>query len=365
MGFDKGSFALTLFRLPQRLPKDAYERFAALAAQKIDLVSDEISVGWVTGRHILENEILEETAYCGGYLNLCLRVAERKIPAPVLNALVRRRELLYMQEQNTTRVPSNKRKEFRAEAIDENLKKMFPTLAGVPFVIDDKAGLLYLGTASAKQMDTFVSLFLKTLEFEPFQITLQEMMLKLFKKELIDLPGIAFSEESDPDEMTPERDFLTWLWYHCETADGNVDVPELGRFSIIVDGPLSFSFAADDAKGSGETTVRKGCPVRSAEAKAALGVGKKLKKAKITLARNQEVWAGTFDADRYTFSGFNLPEGEEMEFQSRFAERIDRLQTFQIAMESYFRLFAETLLAKDWKKTEKKIQQWVKDKDSL
>ena len=55
------------------------------------------------------------------------------------------------------------------------------------------------------------------------------------------------------------------------------------------------------------------CPSACAEAKAAISVGKKLKKAKVTLTRGEDIWSGTFDADKFVFSSMNLPEGEELD----------------------------------------------------
>ena len=66
----------------------------------------------------------------------------------------------------------------------------------------------------------------------------------------------------------------------------------------------------------------------SAEAKAALAVGKKLRKAKILMARGDaDKWSFTFDADTFTITGLTLPETEEMELNARFEERVIFLDT--------------------------------------
>ena len=104
--------------------------------------------------------------------------------------------------------------------------------------------------------------------------------------------------------------------------------------------------------------------MRSAEAKAALIVGKKLKKAKFTMARGEDVWTGTFDADHFAFSGLSLPEGEEMDIHTRFAERIMNLDIFQNAIKAYFKKFAETVRSMTWPETEKKLQKWSLERDS-
>lgn len=112
--------------------------------------------------------------------------------------------------------------------------------------------------------------------------------------------------------------------------------------------------------------LKKGCPQISAEAKAALSVGKKLKKAKVLLAHGDaEKWTFTFDADNFTMTGLNLPEGEEMELNARFEERVGFLHTLHLALEEYFKLFARTVMSEDRAALEKDIRKWAEERESL
>ena len=113
-------------------------------------------------------------------------------------------------------------------------------------------------------------------------------------------------------------------------------------------------------------TVKKGdSPLRSAEAKAALEVGKKLRKAKLTLTRANQIWSGTFDADQFAFGSFKLPEGEEMNADEVFAERVLNLSIFREALVAYFHKFAETMMGMDFPETEKAIREWAKNRDAI
>lgn len=363
MPFEHGTFAVTIFKLASKLPEDYLEVFAADTAGMLDQVKDEPQIGWVSGRHLLESKIDEETAICGGHLYLNLRKAERKIPSVLMKAICKREELVYMQANNSIMVPSKVKREIKAEATEKHLMKMPPSLGGVPMVIDMSTNLLYLGTSSTSQIDNFIAAFYKTTNIEPRQITIGEMMEDMFHATEVELPNIKFSDCND-GELTPGRDFLTWLWYYSEKEGGRVTLEQFGDFDIMIEGPLTFAFSAE-AQGSAETSIKKGgSPMRSAEAKAALIVGKKLKKAKFTMARGEDVWTGTFDADHFAFSGLSLPEGEEMDIHTRFAERIMNLDIFQNAIKAYFKKFAETVRAMTWPETEKKLQKWSLERDS-
>ena len=201
---------------------------------------------------------------------------------------------------------------------------------------------------------------------KPVPVNVNELMLKLFKEDSSSLPNLVFTSNASAAEMdlTPGRDFLTWLWYFSELNAGELQVGELGTFQLGIEGPLTFAFSAE-AKGAEESVVKKGCPQISAEAKAALAVGKKLKKAKILLARDQDVWSFTFDADKFNFSGLTLPEGEEMDRDSFFAERVEYLHVFHRAIEAYFRKYVECVTGKTRGEVEKDIKKWAADRESF
>ena len=128
---------------------------------------------------------------------------------------------------------------------------------------------------------------------------------------------------------------------------------------------MSFEGDGED-RGAGETVVRKGeSPLRSAEAKAALSVGKKLRKAKLSLTRLNQIWSGTFDADRFSFSSFKLPEGEQMNDGECFAERIENLAIFRDALVAYFLKFAEAMDKSNFEATRKAVCEWASKRESV
>jgi hypothetical protein len=364
MGFDNGTINLTPFYLPEELPENYLERFNHNAGKKLSDLGIEPEIAWSAGQTFLECEIDESSAILGGHLYLNMRIAERKIPAGLLKAICRSRELKYMVENSVDIVPSRERKIIREEVIEINLIKMFPTVSAIPFVIDLASKMLYFGGSSAKQIDSFIELFKKTTGIEPYQLTLNELLIKHYQSGEKELPQIKFTDI--PDEPQPSWDFLTWLLYIEEKENGGeLELDNYGVFKIFFQGPASFAIVSDDIAGAGETTVKKKNPLESQEAKAALTMGKRLKKVKMTIYRGEEQWSGTFDADKFTFSSLGLPDGEELEPHARFAERIQSLHIFQEVFTAYFKRFHDVLTADDWKETEEKIREWIKNRKTL
>ena len=84
MPFDQGTITFRICRLPQSMPEDAIEKFAALVAPPLEDIQDEPVWGWVSPRHLLDTRIDETTIKFAGHYHLCIRQAERKIPASLL-----------------------------------------------------------------------------------------------------------------------------------------------------------------------------------------------------------------------------------------------------------------------------------------
>ena len=156
---------------------------------------------------------------------------------------------------------------------------------------------------------------------------------------------------------------------------GRCSVGDLGTFVLAIEGPLTLAYSPGKTKdpdlaGSGESVVKRGNPMASGEAKAALSSGKKLRKARVSFAReggDAEVdkWSFTFDADAFTFGSVKLPTGEEMERESAFEERVSNLNILHTVFNAYFKKFAAAVMNGKNIATEKAMRQWVADRESL
>ena len=361
MPFERGSFTFAMFDLNGELPDNLLDLFKARKAGPLDSVSEEPQLGWVTGQHLLDTDI-DENAMMGGSYYLTLRQAVRKMPTALLNAVCKREERAYMRANNLEYVSSKMKKQIRDEALEKHIQKMPPALSGIPMVLDPNDKLLYVGASSNTQIDLYLDMFFQTLKVEPIQLTPGLILEKKYQTTAVSFPELSFNGKKS-SEPTIGRDFLTWLWYYSETESA-IQVEPHGEFEVLVEAPLLF--IADEGQGAGESTVKKGdSPTRSAEAKAALAAGKKLKKAKISITRGGEIWSGTFDADQFAFGSFKLPEGENMDEDSVFCERIQNLSVFRDAFIGYFCKFADSMMGIEAENFQKKVREWAENRDAL
>ncbi len=363
MGFDRGGITCRICKLPQPLPKDPLSRFAAQAAGPLEQVQDEPTWGWVTGRFLLETEINEETCQYGSILHLCLRQAERKVPSSLMNAECRLEEMVQRKARKVEHLNRKAIREIKEEVRQRLLPKMPPTFSGIYVAIDTVTGFLYVSATSEKQLDLFTGFFAKAMGFDPIPMTPDALAQVLFATEPSSVPAVNISPALEEDAGATGQlgeNFLTWLWFFQESRQGVLPPTRLGEFSLLVDGPLTF---VAQGSGSFESSLRKGTPTNSAEARSAMMVGKKLRTAKLVVARNKgEEWSCTLDASQFILRGLKLPEGDAMDPADIFEERMANLEIFRQLLFELFHLYLNTV--KDPAKRQeyqRQAKQWVQD----
>lgn len=362
MSFESGSITFRMFYMPQPMPRNAVERFAARAAPSLDALGSAPIRGWVTGRHLLDNRIEKATAYVAGHLRLTLMKAERKIPEALLRAECRMEELARLQAEGKAELDRKTRSDIRKEISERLLPTMPPQLKGMAFVHPANTDLVYAEAVSDQQIDALEASVRETLGFGLVPVAPQYAALRRLNVDVRDVPPTSFSPDCEDAavENNVGQDFLTWLWFFSEVRGGFARLGDAGEFAVMIEGPLTFVM---EGQGAHETVLRRGTPALSAEAKIALLSGKKLKRARLVLARGQDQWQVAVDADTFVFRGLKLPETEKLEPISRFEERIQSVGVFRDAFLALYDWFIKARMEPaTWAKTQKEIHRWVSER---
>jgi len=333
MSFESGSLSFRMFYVPGELPETIHEQFADAVLGSVDHLLDEELHGWVGARHLLDREIHEGSAWPSGFLRLPLCQAQRKIPASLLRAECRMEELVWMQAEHRDYVNRETKSEIKQQVSERLLPQMPPQLIGIDFCYDPREKILYASALTEKQLDAFLINFGKTTEVKLVPVDPVSAAWSEARCRADQWPRWGFAAEQWAD-CAPGREFLMWLWFMSEAKGGEVRLPDGSSFAVLVEGPLLF-----DQNEQGETLVRKGEPMLSAETRAALLSGKKLRRAKLTLARGEECWTCTLDADEFVFRSLKLPKTEAIDAEGRFQERMEQLDTFRQAFLGLYSTF--------------------------
>ena len=119
--------------------------------------------GWVTGRHLLDTMINEDSARYGGWVRLALRLAERKVPAALLQAECRMEELAVQAAEGKPFLRAKERAEIRRGVMERLLPSMPPQLRAIPFVYLPEATWLYVSALPNSAWDVFHAALVSTL----------------------------------------------------------------------------------------------------------------------------------------------------------------------------------------------------------
>ena len=358
MAFESGSISFRLFHMAQKMNPEAVQQFAKHALPSLDALGADKMVGWVTGRHLLDRHVTEDTAHYGGYLRLTLVSAERKIPSALFRAECKMEELAQLAASGYERLNARVRSEIRESVTARLLPQMPPQLKAQPFIAEAAGDRLWATALSDVQAEDFAQLFGRSAGSTPIPLT-PETAAARRKIDVRQWDLACFSPEAEGEPVSDRvgHDFLTWFWFVAEARRGLIKVPELGEFGLLIEGPLTFVM---EGGGAHEIVLRKGEPRVSAEAKAALLAGKKLKRAKITLARGDEMWTCALEAENFAFRGLKLPQTEVLDAVSRFQDRMRMVETFCDAFYGiYDQFIAERNDVSRWSDTLQEIRKWV------
>jgi hypothetical protein len=361
MPFESGSVSFRMLELPRAFQKNFAEKFAADAAGPLDAVGAGEQRGWVTGRHLLDAHITEESALHAGWVRLALRQSERKVPASLLKAECRMEELATLAAEGKAYLKAKQRAEIRQAVTERLLPNMPPQLRAIPFVYKPGATHLYVTALPVSQLDVFNAALVGTLGFGGSPSTPETLGQTLKQVDLRDCAGTSFSPEMEGEAMegAPGREFLTWLWFKAETQNGRVALAAGGEIGVLLEGPLTFTH---EGNGAHAAVLKKGMPENSVEAKTCLLSGKKLKEAKITFALDEQTtWSFGFEADQFLIRGLKLPAGEsQLDAISRFQERMIFLEQWREIFLDLFGAFLEARTdSKKWKKATAEIRAWI------
>ncbi|MFZ2643290.1 MAG: recombination-associated protein RdgC [Verrucomicrobiia bacterium] len=364
MSFESGQIGFRMCYALKELPTDAVQRFASKASPPLKSLGAEPAIGWVGGRHLFDLPISDENARLGGYLRLSLLKAERKVPSSLLRAESFMEELARMKADNKPFLDRKAKSEVRKQVMSRLLPQMPPTLRAIPFVHDERGGVVYVGAVSEQQMDALRVNFLAATGIDLVPVNVETAVAQRRGQKAKQWAPASFSPEAADDEMEnrPGQDFLTWLWFASEDRGGLFESRERGQIAVALEGPLLLERPGD---GAHVIAIREGVPTASPEAQTALMTGKKLRRAKLTLACQDETWMTSFDADSFSFR-VKLPDPKEvLDPASRFQERIQKLGEFR---DLFFELLDQFLDdrcdEKNWAKAQKKIHHWAATRDT-
>jgi hypothetical protein len=146
------------------------------------------------------------------------------------------------------------------------------------------------------------------------------------------------------------EEFLTWLWWRIEAGGGEFALGRNQTLGVSLDDYLMFAPHVEDEV---EQTLRKGGPSRSAEARAALHNGRRVRRARLVLGDGDRNFGVTVDGPTMRLGSIRLPPDPEdaNDPGERSEERIAGFRRVAELVELLYRQFLRERLRPDYLQT--------------
>lgn len=366
MSLTTGTAALRLFHLIRPLPDNVAELLNANRLPALDSVKDAPVYGWLPGQDITPGrEVTSDTIRHHGHIMATLVRAERKVPTNLLRAYCRAQERNRLEAEGRQFLSRHDRQELRESILARLLPTTTPALHGTAMLHMQNSKFLFTDAVSTAAADCLVIHFRHAVGFAPEPIEPQTAARIFSRVDTRDWMPLAYGAiPAEGCDNHPGYDFLTWLWYKSET-EGRVDTGA-GRAALLVEGPLKLVNTCTG--GAQATALRKGQPVTSSEAKAALLAGKKLASATFSFAIGDEVFRATISGEDFTFRGLKLPDAgpDAVDASTAFQHRAIKLYEFADLFTGLYASYCATRsVQSDASALQANMRIWVRERQAI
>jgi hypothetical protein len=157
------------------------------------------------------------------------------------------------------------------------------------------------------------------------------------------------------------QDFLTWLWFKTDQDAVLFKLEDNRTFTLHMEQKLSVQGGEGETKATATVSSPAG---EMSEAKTGLRTGKKVHKAQLMFAMDQDEWLVTVSAVDFGLSGLKTPkistkddEGDDPD--AKFLEKMFLLERCLEMFDVVFTQFLNLRLSKDWAEESARVKLWI------
>ncbi|MFO0966459.1 MAG: hypothetical protein U0793_12860 [Gemmataceae bacterium] len=337
--------------------------------------ADGVQAGWVALDHILDTRFDLAKNVINDALHFGLRVDTVAIPSDLLRAYTQV-ELEGLAAENPSGHPSSRQKRDAKQLARERLEReaqdgRFTRRRVFPILWDALSGELLVGTTSVSAIDRLHPLFEATFGLKLDMLgagrqAFSQAEASGQKRSVDDARPSVFTAGAPsklawlPDENNRDfigNEFLLWLWYFLETEGESVPLSDGSKAEVTLARTLSLECPRGQ---TGKESISSDGPTRLPEAHRAIQAGKLPRKVGLLLARHDQPYELTLQAETLAISGAKLtaPEGEEE--RARLEARVGQIRHLLETLDLLYQAFLERRLGDAWTKELGRMKKWLK-----
>ena len=157
------------------------------------------------------------------------------------------------------------------------------------------------------------------------------------------------------------QDFLTWLWYKTDSDSVLFKLADNRTFTLHMEQKLSVQGGEGETKATATVTSPAG---ELSEAKTGLSTGKKVHKAQLLFAMDQDDWLVTVSAADFGLSGLKTPkistkddDGDDPD--AKFLEKIFLVERCLEMFDVVYTEFLKLRMSRTWAEEAARIKLWI------
>ena len=381
MGFFSGRVTFTRFRVKRPGPKifrpEHIERLRShVIGKQRTASSDGIEAGWTAGAHLLDTDFTLEKNIVNDTLHFALRLDTNKLPSNLFHAYTQIEIAAAAKSNPSGRASASQKREARAAARErletEARDGRFLRRKVYPVLWDALSNELFVGTLTEGVIDRLRTLFEHT-----FGIGFDRLGAGSQMFQLAELRGQARGvDDARPSAFVPgpsvpevawlpdkaNRDFLgneylLWLWYQLDAETDEIKLGDGSTAAVMLARTLLLECPRAQ---TGRETISSDAPAQLPEARRALQSGKLPRRAGLTIARHDQQFELTLQAESLAVSGARLPAPESVDERGRLEERVQQLRHLVETLDLLYDAFAAKRASESWPKELARMQKWLK-----
>ncbi len=329
MSFESGALAFHLFYLPKAFKPDEIALFEARMMPPLNTLGAEPIHGWAGPQHALDRDLSEEHCWHGDWLWFSYVKAQKKPPASLVRATLLSELELERRARNVEVLPRAAKTDVRERVMEDLTQHAQPSFASMECAVDLRGGTLFAGAMNDGAMQVLCPFFRETSGRMPVLCCPESAAYRLRGLDCNNLELLNMThnpEISVASEVCVGDEFLTWLFYRWETKGPDFMLGD-EKCGMMFEGPLTFS--GEKAPGCHETLLRNGTPLDTPELGIAVWNGKRLRRARLTLVKNDWIVSATVDGRDFSFRAMRVDPAKK---QAQ-ADAVDEMPSMATAAE--------------------------------
>jgi len=400
MPFTSGRVSYCRFRVQGDAPSAVDDTFIDLLHEhhfrETDIGSpDEVEAGWVTSEHLFDTNFSYEKLSYGPFAMFALRIDTHKVPGEVKKAYQKMNEQVAAEGSPTgfaSKAEKREAKDLAGRQVQADLAAgRFRKSKSVQIAWDLSSGIIHCGNASGSVVEQLVRLFRKSFAAELLPMTAgtvagqhlsqtgrsrdyEDLLPSPFTKPPVEL-GTHDDEANPRERHTPicpwvtksidlkdfiGNEWLTWLWWACETQEGVIETEKAGELFVTIHQALDMDCAWEVG---GKVTVRCDKPTSLAEADDALKTGKWPRKFGLIVSDGEHQWDLTLSGDTLNVSAALLPDITDAQTPREIIEqRLDLIGSLSFALDQLYAAFLKQRTASGWTSKREVVSKWIRER---